>query len=221
MSLDAVSTGDRRAPGRLGAAARHRPRRRGGLPRSPAMPPGAWRSGRASPRTGRCCNAPAPAPACRPSSPTTSRSGAAAPASEPGGSPPPPATSEPSWSRKRPTTSVPPAAALLAEGVTSADAMVFLGGANLGAAAYEYGLARVVRGLLARDAGAALCLLRSRLGPVALPRRLLRAGSSRTSGTPSLSSSRPRARCRPAARCSSSAPARRCTTSFPSPRGRG
>ena len=41
-------------------------------------------------------------------------------------------------------------AALLAESVTSADAIVFLGGANLGAAAYEYGLARVVRGLLVR-----------------------------------------------------------------------
>jgi hypothetical protein len=32
--------------------------------------------------------------------------------------------------------------------VSSNDALIFLGGANLGAAAYEYGLARATRALL-------------------------------------------------------------------------
>ena len=41
-------------------------------------------------------------------------------------------------------------AVLLLDGMTPADALVFLGGANLGAAAYEYGLAQGTRGLLAR-----------------------------------------------------------------------
>ncbi len=41
-------------------------------------------------------------------------------------------------------------AALMAEGVTSADVVIFLAGANLGASAYEYGLAQAVRRLLAR-----------------------------------------------------------------------
>lgn len=41
-------------------------------------------------------------------------------------------------------------AVLLLDGLTSADALVFLAGANLGAAAYEYGLAQGTRGLLAR-----------------------------------------------------------------------
>jgi hypothetical protein len=41
-------------------------------------------------------------------------------------------------------------AAVLTESVTSTEALVFLAGANLGAAGYEYGLARLTRGLLAR-----------------------------------------------------------------------
>jgi hypothetical protein len=41
-------------------------------------------------------------------------------------------------------------AVLLTDAVSSNDALVFLAGANLGAAAYEYGLARLTRGLLAR-----------------------------------------------------------------------
>lgn len=41
-------------------------------------------------------------------------------------------------------------AALVVEGMTSTDALVFLAGANLGAAAYEYGLAYGTQGLLAR-----------------------------------------------------------------------
>ncbi|MBP7243076.1 hypothetical protein [Amaricoccus sp.] len=44
-------------------------------------------------------------------------------------------------------------AALLVDGVTSIDALVFLGGANLGAAAYELGLAHATRGLLRRAPG--------------------------------------------------------------------
>lgn len=39
---------------------------------------------------------------------------------------------------------------LIADGMGADDALVFLGGANLGAAAYEYGLAKVTRRLLAR-----------------------------------------------------------------------
>ena len=41
-------------------------------------------------------------------------------------------------------------AALLTEAVTSSDAVIFLAGANLGAAVYELGLARLVRLVLAR-----------------------------------------------------------------------
>ncbi|MFC0341394.1 guanitoxin biosynthesis pre-guanitoxin forming N-methyltransferase GntF [Paracoccus niistensis] len=41
-------------------------------------------------------------------------------------------------------------AALLTEAVTSRDALAFLAGANLGAAAYEYGLARLLRAWLGR-----------------------------------------------------------------------
>lgn len=44
-------------------------------------------------------------------------------------------------------------AVLLSDSVSSADALVFLAGANLGAAAYEYGLARVTRALLHRTSG--------------------------------------------------------------------
>jgi NNMT/PNMT/TEMT family len=40
-------------------------------------------------------------------------------------------------------------AALATDAVTATDAMIFLGGANLGAAFYEYGLARMVRRILA------------------------------------------------------------------------
>ncbi|HEX5900250.1 MAG TPA: hypothetical protein VFY32_12680, partial [Solirubrobacteraceae bacterium] len=42
-------------------------------------------------------------------------------------------------------------AAALTDSVSSTDALVFLAGANLGAAAYEYGLARLTRGLLGRQ----------------------------------------------------------------------
>jgi hypothetical protein len=42
------------------------------------------------------------------------------------------------------------AAAALTDSVSSTDALLFLAGANLGAAAYEYGLARLTRGLLGR-----------------------------------------------------------------------
>jgi hypothetical protein len=41
-------------------------------------------------------------------------------------------------------------AALLSDSVSSSDALIFLGGANLGAAAYEYGLARVTGAFLRR-----------------------------------------------------------------------
>jgi hypothetical protein len=41
-------------------------------------------------------------------------------------------------------------AALLSDSVSSNDALIFLGGANLGAAAYEYGLARGIRAFLHR-----------------------------------------------------------------------
>ncbi len=40
-------------------------------------------------------------------------------------------------------------AALLTDAVSADDALIFLGGANLGAAAYEYGLARLTRAFLA------------------------------------------------------------------------
>jgi hypothetical protein len=39
-------------------------------------------------------------------------------------------------------------AALLTDSVSANDALIFLGGANLGAAVYEYGLARLTRGFL-------------------------------------------------------------------------
>jgi hypothetical protein len=39
-------------------------------------------------------------------------------------------------------------AALVSDSISSNDALIFLGGANLGAAAYEYGLARLTRALL-------------------------------------------------------------------------
>jgi hypothetical protein len=39
-------------------------------------------------------------------------------------------------------------AALVSDSISSNDALIFLGGANLGAAAYEYGLARATRALL-------------------------------------------------------------------------
>ena len=41
-------------------------------------------------------------------------------------------------------------AALLTDSISSNEAIVFLGGANLGAAVYEYGLARLVRAFLKR-----------------------------------------------------------------------
>jgi hypothetical protein len=41
-------------------------------------------------------------------------------------------------------------AAVLTDAVSSTEALIFLAGANLGAAAYEYGLARLTRGFLAR-----------------------------------------------------------------------
>ncbi len=41
-------------------------------------------------------------------------------------------------------------AAVLSDSVSANDALIFLGGANLGAAAYEYGLARAVRAFLQR-----------------------------------------------------------------------
>ena len=41
-------------------------------------------------------------------------------------------------------------AVFLTDSVTASDALIFLGGANLGAAAYEYGLARATRGFLRR-----------------------------------------------------------------------
>jgi hypothetical protein len=41
--------------------------------------------------------------------------------------------------------------ALVTESVAAGDAIVFLAGANLGAAAYEYGLARLVRTMLQRS----------------------------------------------------------------------
>jgi hypothetical protein len=44
-------------------------------------------------------------------------------------------------------------AAVLTESISSADAIVFLAGANLGAAAYEYGLARMTRAVLRRRPG--------------------------------------------------------------------
>ncbi len=43
-------------------------------------------------------------------------------------------------------------AVALSDSVSSTDALVFLGGANLGAAAYEYGLARLTRAFLALSA---------------------------------------------------------------------
>ena len=44
---------------------------------------------------------------------------------------------------------------LLSDSVTATEVIIFLGGANLGAAAYEYGLARLIRGLLRRAAAPA------------------------------------------------------------------
>jgi hypothetical protein len=44
-------------------------------------------------------------------------------------------------------------AALLGDTISSEDALIFLGGANLGAAAYEYGLARLTRAFLRASGG--------------------------------------------------------------------
>ncbi len=46
-------------------------------------------------------------------------------------------------------------ATLLSDSISANEAIIFLGGANLGAAAYEYGLARAVRALLHRSSNAA------------------------------------------------------------------
>jgi len=43
----------------------------------------------------------------------------------------------------------------LSDAVSAADAIVFLGGANVGAAIYEYGLARATRTFLRRRTGSA------------------------------------------------------------------
>ena len=74
-------------------------------------------------------------------------------------------------------------AALLSDSVSSREAIVFLAGANLGAAAYEYGLARLTQSFLGGDRAGArpmrhrrrarLRLLRRRLGPEGLPDGLL------------------------------------------------
>ena len=45
-------------------------------------------------------------------------------------------------------------ATLLSDSISANEAIIFLGGANLGAAVYEYGLARAVRALLHRSNGA-------------------------------------------------------------------
>jgi hypothetical protein len=55
-------------------------------------------------------------------------------------------------------------AALVTDSVSANDALVFLGGANLGAAAYEYGLARLTRGVLVLRSRRA-----DRVGPVPVP----------------------------------------------------
>ena len=46
-------------------------------------------------------------------------------------------------------------ATLLSDSISANEAIIFLGGANLGAAAYEYGLARAMRALLRRSNSAA------------------------------------------------------------------
>ena len=67
-------------------------------------------------------------------------------------------------------------AALLTDSVSSNEAMLFLGGANLGAAVYEYGLARLTRGSCA---AARRRVVRHRLGAAGLPDRLLQRGRAR------------------------------------------
>ena len=54
--------------------------------------------------------------------------------------------------------------ALLTDSVSANDALIFLGGANLGAAAYEYGLARATSICTAPLGLHRLCFLRNRLG---------------------------------------------------------
>ena len=51
----------------------------------------------------------------------------------------------PSWPRRFPTTRGAFGTAVLSESIDSNDALIFLGGANLGVAAYEYGLARMTK----------------------------------------------------------------------------
>ena len=105
-----------------------------------ATSPGAPGCARTWARTGRCSSGPARAPTrCRRRR-TTSRRCAAGVRARAGWRPRP-ATSPPRSPRRRRTTPARSARRSSSDSVSSGDAIVFLGGANLGAAAYEYGLA--------------------------------------------------------------------------------
>ena len=99
-------------------------------------------------------------------------------------------------------------AALLTDSISSNDALIFLGGANLGAAAYEYGLARLVRAFLQRRTRRAMPPSRP-TGRRAITWPTTTARSSPTNARPSRSSSTPCGMRRPTNRSSSSASGRR------------
>ena len=73
-------------------------------------------------------------------------------------------------------------AALFTDSISANDALVFLGGANLGAAAYEYGLGRAVRMLLRRTRAPADASFETDATPRTHTPGIVAAPSSRTSG---------------------------------------
>ena len=100
-------------------------------------------------------------------------------------------------------------AAVLTDSVTATGALLFLAGANLGAAGYEYGLARLTTAFLRRGAGT------PRSTPTGSRRHTwtaTTARSSRTRSPPSRSSSTRCAAPSGTGRCCSSGSGRRCTT---------
>ncbi len=102
-------------------------------------------------------------------------------------------------------------AAVLSDSVSSNEALVFLGGANLGAAAYEYGLAGVTRTFLRRRSTPHASFDTDWV-PKRVPGRLLQRGRAGRARDDRASSSTRCGTLRPASRCCSSASARRSTT---------
>jgi len=70
-------------------------------------------------------------------------------------------------------------AAVFHDSVSSTDAIVFLAGTNVGAAGYEYGLARLTRFVLRSRSPAGVRVRRHRSGAAEAPRRASRPGGAR------------------------------------------